>query len=85
MRSNGQTGIDEQDTAICPWCKKTTVIWWWFEVWIVVCEGFEDVFEGGWCGCRGADGETEAVGLVEVMVGILTDDYGFDGVERCMS
>jgi len=31
---------------------------------------------GGW-----ADGEAEAVGLVDVMVGVLAYDYDFDGVE----
>ena len=44
-------------------------------------DGNVDVFEGGGSRDWRADGEAEAVGLVDVVVGILADDYGFNGVE----
>lgn len=43
--------------------------------------GNVDIFEGGGSRDWRSDGEAEAVGLVDVVVGVLTDDYGFDGVE----
>ena len=40
--------------------------------------------EGGREGGR-ADGEAETVGLVDVVVGILADDYGFHFVKRSVA
>lgn len=85
MCSNCKTRIDEKDSAVCPGRKKTAIIGRWFEIWIIFCKGFEDIFEGGRSRCRSANGETETMGLVEVMIRILTNDYSFDGIEGCMS
>jgi hypothetical protein len=83
--SNGETGIDEEDTAVGPGGEETPVLWGWSEVWVILCEGFEDVFEGRWSGGRSADGETETMGLIEVMIRVLADNYSFDSIEGCMS
>lgn len=45
-------------------------------------EGFVDVFEGRGSRSRRSNGEAEAMGLVDVVVGVLAEDNDFDGVER---
>ena len=58
MGSNGETSVDEEDTAVGPGGEETAIIWGRGEAWVVFFEGFEDVFEGGRSRRWGADGET---------------------------
>lgn len=45
-------------------------------------EGGVDIFQGRRSDGGRTDGKAEAVGLVEVVVRILAEDYGFDSWER---
>jgi hypothetical protein len=54
------------------------------EGWVVFLKGDVHVFEGGGRGGGRSDGEAEAVGLIVVVVWILAEDDGFDGVEGCV-
>lgn len=80
MCSHCKTGVQEQHAAVSPRCQKTAVLGWGCECRVVLLQGNVDILEGSGCGSRRADRETETVGLVEVVIGILTDDDGFDGV-----
>lgn len=81
VRSYGKTGIQKQHATIRPRCEKTAVVGWGRECGVVFLQGGVDVFERRRGGRRRADGEAEPVGLVEVVVGVLAEDDGFDGVE----
>ena len=85
MSANGEAGVEEQDATVSPGGEQSAFVGRWHEGGVVVLEGFIDVYErrGGWGWW--ADGEGEAVGLVDIVVGVLTDDYGFDCVERSVS
>lgn len=77
--------IEQQDAAVGPRGKETAVVGWGFERGVVLLEGLVHVLEGrrragGW-----ADGEAEAVGLVDVVVGVLAQDDGFHCVEGGMA
>jgi hypothetical protein len=85
MGANSQTSIQQQDSAVCPGRQQTAVLGRRLEIRIVLFQGDVDVFEGWWRRCRRAHGETEAVGLVVVVVGILAKDDDFDGVEGSVS
>lgn len=78
---DGETGIQEQDAAIGPRCEKPAVVGWGRECGVVLLQGDVDILERRGRGRRGADGEAEAVGLVEVVIGVLAEDDGLDGVE----
>lgn len=81
MSADGQAGVEKEHAAVGPGCQKAAFVGWRIEVRVVDFEALVDVLEGWW-GRRGwADRETEAVGLVKVVVGILADDDGFDGLE----
>ncbi len=85
MGSNCETSVQEQDATVCPGGEETAILWGCGEAWIVTLEGNIDVFEGRRCGCRWADREGETMGLVEAVIGVLTNDDGFDGVEWGMA
>lgn len=76
-----ETGIQEQDAAIRPRCEKPAVVGWGRECGVVFLQRNIDVLERRRCGRRRADGEAETVGLVEIVIGVLAEDDGFDGVE----
>lgn len=79
--ANSQTSVEHKDTPLCPGNEETPVIRGWHKVWVVLFDALVDVDEGRGCAGGWADGEAEAVGLVFVVVGVLADDDGFDGVE----
>lgn len=85
VRTNGQARVQEQHSAVGPGGEQATVFRRGREVGVVVGEGLVDVLQGGRGGSGWAHGETEAVGLVEVVVGVLAYDDGFDGAERRVS
>lgn len=73
--------VKQQDAMVGPGGKEPAVVGWGFESGIIVLESFVHVLKGrrragGW-----ADREAEAVGLVDVVVGVLAEDDGFDCVE----
>ncbi len=84
VRSNRQTCVQQQHTTISPRREKSTVLWRWLECRIIFADRNIDVFQGWWSRRRGADGEAEAVSLVDVVIGVLAQDDGFDRVERSM-
>lgn len=81
VRTDRETGIQHEDAAIGPGGEEAAVSGGRGEVGVVFFDGRVDVFEGGRGGGGGPDGEAEAVGLVEVVVGVLAEDNGFDGGE----
>jgi len=81
VRADRKAGIQHKYPAVCPWGEEAPVLGGRDEGRIVFFDGDVDVLERGWGGGGGADGEAEAVGLVEVVVGVLAEDDGFDGVE----
>lgn len=85
MGAHRQASIEAQDAAVCPRCQETASIGWLFETGVVVLEGFVDVLEGRGSGSGWADGEREAVGLVDIVVGILAQNYRFDSRKRSVA
>lgn len=85
VRAHGQASVEEEHAAVGPGREQAAVLGRRGEVWVVLFEAFVDVLEGGRSWSRRADGEAEAVGLVEVVVGVLADDDGFDGWEGCVT
>ena len=81
MRANSEAGVEEEDAAVSPGGEETAFVGWCSEVGIIVFERFVDVHEGGRSRGGRANGEGKAVGLVDVVVGVLADYDGFDGVE----
>lgn len=69
--ADSQAGVEEKDASICPWCEEAAVLGWFFKERVVFLEGDVHVLEAGRCLRGWADGEAEAVGLVEVVVGVL--------------
>ncbi len=84
MRSNSQTCVQQQYTTVSPRREKSTILWWWLKCRIVFADRNIDVFQGRRSRRRGTDGEAEAVSLVDVVIGVLAQDDGFDRVERSM-
>lgn len=80
MRAYRQACIQQEHAAVGPGCQQPAVVGGRFEGRVVPLQGFEDVLEGGWGRGGRAHGEAHAVGLVDVVVGVLADDDGFDGV-----
>lgn len=73
-----QTCIQQQDTAIGPGGEEAALVRGRLEVRVLLCEELVDVEERGGRGGGGPDGEAETVGLVDVVVGVLAQDYTFD-------
>lgn len=85
VRSHGEAGVQQEDAAVCPGSEETAVLGGRSKGWIVLFQGDVDVLEGRGSGGGRTHGEAEAVGLVVVVVGILAEDDGFHGVERCVA
>lgn len=81
VRLDRQACVEQQDAAVGPWREKPTVFGRRSEGRVVPFEALVDVLQGGRSGCRRADGEAETVCLVVVVIGILADDDGFNGLE----
>lgn len=77
MGSNRKTSIEEQYAAVRPRGKKPTSIRRFFEVWVVFFQGDVYVLEGWRCRDGWADGEAEPVRLIDIVIGILTNDERF--------
>jgi len=82
MGPDGETSIEHEDAALRPGGQKTTVTGGLDEGRVVVFKGDVHIPKGRRGSGGRPDGEGEAVGLVYVMVGVLTEDDDFDGVER---
>ena len=80
-----KTGVQEQHAAIGPRCQETAILGWRREGRVILLQGNVDVLERRGRGGRRADGEAETMRLVQVVIGVLADDDGFDGVEGCMA
>ncbi len=77
--------VEQQDAAVGPGGQETAVVGWGFERGVVLLEGLVHVLEGRRRAGGRADGEAEAVGLVDVVVGVLAEDDGFDCIEGGMA
>lgn len=79
VRAHGETGVEEENAAVCPGGEEAASVGRGVKGRVVRFQGGVDVLQG-WRSRGGrADGEAETVGLVEVVVGVLADDDGFDG------
>lgn len=85
VRTHSQARVQEQDAAVGPRCQVAVFVGRGREGRVVARERYVDVFQTCGRGRGGAHGEGEAVGLERVVVGVLAEDYGFDGVEGCMT
>ena len=81
VRLHRQACIEEQYATVRPWCEQSASLGRRSEGRVVSLEAFIDVLKGRRSRCWWADREAEAVCLVVVVVGILADDHGFDGLE----
>ena len=74
--ADGQAGVEEEDAAVGPGGQEPAVARGRGERRIVLFDCCIYILErrGGWG--RRPDGEAEAVGLVEVVVGVLAEDHG---------
>ena len=85
VRADSQGGVKEQHATVRPRREQAGVVGWGSEGREVVLQTGEDVLQRG-RGNRGrADGEAQAVRLIDIVVGVLADDHRFDSVEGCMS
>jgi hypothetical protein len=82
--SDRQACVDQQDTAVSPWCQQSALVGRRLVIWILLLECFVDVLEGWRRGVGRTNGEAEAVSLVGAVVGVLACDYDLDGVEGCV-
>ena len=80
-----EAGVYHEDALFGPGCEKAASFGWRIEGRVVVFELFEHVLERGGSGRGWAHGEAEAVGLVVVVVGVLSEHYNFDGVKGGVS
>ena len=71
VRADGEAGVEQQDSSIGPRCEEPAVLGWSVEVRVVFLEGGVHVLQAWWSRRRWTDGEAEAVGLVDVVVGVL--------------
>lgn len=83
--SHRQARVEKENSVVCPWREEAAVLGRFFEGGIISFESDVHVLEGWGSGRWWPDGETESMGLVVVVVGVLTEDYGFDCIEGCMS
>ena len=80
VHPNGQACVEKQHAAVGPGGEQASVLGWGAKGRIVVLESDVHVFQGRRGKCGRADGKAEAVGLVDVMIGVLPENYGFDGM-----
>lgn len=82
VRPDRQARVEQQNAPVRPGSQQPAVPGRRGKgVRVLLFEELVDVAEGGGSGCGGPDGEAEAVGLVGAVVGVLAEDYAFDGVE----
>lgn len=81
----GEAGVEEEDAVVSPGGQEAGTVGWRAEGGVVFFQGCVHVFERGRGGCRWAHGKAEAVGLVEVVIGILAEDYCFYCWEGCVA
>lgn len=83
--ADGETSIQQQNTAVSPRSEQATVPRRGLEVRVVLFQGDVHVLQTrrsrGW----GPDGEAQTMGLVDVVVGVLAQDDGFHIVEWCVA
>jgi hypothetical protein len=79
--AHSEAGIQQQYAAISPRCEQTSLVRWRFERRIFLFQCFVDILEGWGRRSRGPDGKTKAVSLVVIMVWVLAEDNGLDGIE----
>jgi hypothetical protein len=85
VSTDRKTGVQEEYAAVCPGCEQAGTVWRGLEGRVVVLQALIDVDKGRGCGSWCLDGKAEAMGLSVIVVGILTNDHCFDGVERCVA
>lgn len=81
----GQAGVEEKHATLSPGREEAAILGRRRERRIIFFEALVDILKRGRSGCRWANGETEAVGLIQVVVGVLADDDCFDGREGRVS
>lgn len=63
--------IQQQDATVRPWGQQSSVLRRRLEVGVVLLECFVYILKGGWGRRRCTHGEAQAVGLVDVVIGVL--------------
>lgn len=81
VRANRQAGVEQQHPAVGPGGQEAGLVGRGPEGRVVDRDALEDVVQRRRGDRWGADGEAEAVGLVDVMIGVLADDHRLNGVE----
>ena len=85
MCAYSQTCIQQQHPPVRPRRQEASVFRRRFKGRVVFCEGDIDVLQGRRGRGRWSNGETEAVGLIDVVVGVLAKDDDFNGRERSVA
>lgn len=85
MCADSQTSVQHEHAPLGPGNEQTPIIRGCHEIRVVLFDALVDVYQRGGCASGWADGEAEAVGLVVVVVGVLADNDGLDGVEGGVS
>ena len=80
MGAHSETRVEHEHPLFGPGCEKTAVLGWGRKEGVVILEGGVHILEARRGGSGWTDREAEAVCLVVVVVGVLTDDHSFDGV-----
>lgn len=83
--TNSEACVEHQNATLGPRREKPTFISWRLEVRIVNLDSLVDIDQRRWGSDRGSDGEAQAMGLVMIVIGILANNYHFNGVQRCVS
>ena len=81
VRPHRQARVEHQHAPIRPRSQQPAVLGRRREGRVVLLDGRIDVLQGRRRGRRRADGEAQPVGLVDVVVGVLAENDGFDGGE----
>lgn len=82
VSADGQTCVEHEYAALGPWCEQTTFVRRRLEAGVVLLESDVHVSEGRRGDGRTSNGEGKAVGLIDVVVRVLTEDDDFDIGER---
>ena len=85
VRAHRQRRVEQQHAAVGPGREQAATAHRRLEVRIVGPEGGVDVLERGRCGRGRAHGKGEAVGLVDVVVGVLPEDDAFHRGQRSVA